>query len=151
VRATEVHSFNLGREEECFVRFLFGLLQIDGCVDLMLTGISSKRENKYVYRKISIRVNDGCGYSKIDSSRIAKISVEFIFGNRVSADFLLTFSYYYLGPRNKRIRLADDQYLLSLRNNDGLIVLELKPWHGLFRTSPKAVLRMLLWEAGLLE
>ncbi|RLG46534.1 MAG: hypothetical protein DRO00_01455 [Thermoproteota archaeon] len=151
MRVREVHSVNLGKEEKQVIKFLFGLLKMDGCVDLTLTSISSKRKTQHVYRRISVKINDGSGYVPINSRIIAKTSVEFIIGDRVSADFLLTFSYYYRGEKSKKIRLADDVYVLTLRNNKGTICLELTPWHGLFRITPKAVLRMLLWEAGLLK
>lgn len=151
MRVREVQRVNLGKGEECVVRFLFGLLMIDGCVDLMLTDISSKKENLYLYRRISIKINKGHEYLPISSKLIAKTSVEFLFGRRTSADFLLTFSYHYKGIKNRKTRLADDIYIISLRNNNGIICFELISWKGLFRTSPKAVLRMLLWESGFWE
>ena len=151
MKVREVHRVNLGRKERHFIRFLFGLLKIDGCVDLTLTNISSKRKNKHVYRRISVEMNDGGEYVPIDSRMVAKTALKFIIGEKVSADFLITFSYHYRGENNRKIRLADDVYSLKLTNENGTICFELTPWHGLFRTSPKAVLRMLLWEAGLLR
>ncbi len=150
MRIREVHRVNLGKEGQHLIRFLFGLLKIDGCVDLTLTNISSKRKNKHVYRRISVEMNEGGGYVPIDSRILARIALEFIIGERTTADFLITFSYHYRGENKRRIRLTDDVYALKLMRDGGTTCFELTPWHGLFRTSPKVVLRMLLWEAGLL-
>ena len=151
MRVREVHSVNLGKEEKRVVKFLFGLLKLDGCVELVLTSISSKRKTQHVYRRISVKIRDRGGYVPIDCRTIARMLVEFIIGDRVSADFLLTFSYHYQGENKRRIRLADDGYVLTLTNKKGAFLFELTPWQGLFRTPPKAVLRMLLLGAEIMK
>lgn len=151
LRVRDTYTLSLGKGESCLIRFLFGLLRMDGCVDLMLTDVSSRKGSVYVQREVSIKVNEGHKLTPIDCRKIAQLSIEFILGSKNSANFLITFSYRYHGAKNRRISLISDQYLLLLKYYDGFTRFRLVPWRGLFRTPPKAVLRMLLWESGFLK
>ncbi len=137
----------LGRSPS-FLKFLFGLLMADGCSDTIMTDLSSKKGRKLVCRKVSIRVVEGSSCSKINCDKIASIVVEFLFDKRRSVDFLLTFSYGF-NEGGRLIRLSDDHYLFSIREERGFYFIKLVPRRGTLRTTPKEALNIILLKSGL--